>query len=228
MSKLINSSNYVWMWELDHKVGWAPKNWCFWTMLLEKTLDSPLDSKEIKLVNPKGNQPWIFIGRTDAEAETSILWPPDAKSQLIGKDHDAGKGWGQEEKGMTEDEIVGWHHRFNGHEFEQTQGDSKGQRSLACYSSWGRNWTTANTIIQNIFTGLKLFYALPIHLFHPPLLATTDLLSASIALPFTEYHIVRIKKYIAFSDWLLSLGNMHLRFFHVFSWLDDSFPLRAE
>jgi len=124
------------MWELDHKEGWALKNWCFRTAMLEKTLESPLDSKEIKPVNPKGNQPWIVIGRTDAEAP--ILWPPDVKSRLIGKDPDAEKDWSQEEKGTTEDEMVGWHHRLNGHEFEQTPGDSEGQESLVCYSPWGR------------------------------------------------------------------------------------------
>ena len=121
------------MWELDHKESWAPKNWCFWTVVLEKTLESPLDSKEIKPVN----QPWIFIGRTDAEAETSILWPPDAKNWLIGKDPDAGKDWGQEKKWVTEDEMVGWHHWLNGHEFEKTPKDSEGQESLVCCSPWG-------------------------------------------------------------------------------------------
>ena len=100
-------------------------------------LESPLDSKEIKPVNPKGNQPWIFTGRTDAEAEVPMLCPPDAKSQLIGKDPDAGKDWSQEEKGMTKDEMVGWHHRFNGHEFEQTSGDGEGQKSLVYCSPWG-------------------------------------------------------------------------------------------
>ena len=119
------SSSYGWMWELDHKEGWALKNWCF-QIVLEKTLESPLDCKEIKPVHPKGNQSWIFIGRTDAEAEVLILWPPDAKRQLTGKDPDAEKDWGQEEKRATEDEMVGWHYRLNGHEFEQTQGDSEG------------------------------------------------------------------------------------------------------
>ena len=109
---------YVWMWELDYKERWALKNWCFWTVVLEKTLESPLDCKEIRPVHPKGNQSWMFIERTDSEAETPILWPPDVKSWLIWKDPDAGKDWGQEEKGMTEDEMVGWHHRLNGHEFE--------------------------------------------------------------------------------------------------------------
>ena len=105
------------MWELDYKENWALKNWCFWTVLLEKTLESPLDCKEIQPVHPKGDQSWMFVGRTDVEAEMPILWPPDAKNWLIGKDPDAGKDWGQEEKGTTEDEIVGWHHRLNGHEF---------------------------------------------------------------------------------------------------------------
>ena len=120
------------MWELDHKEGWALKNRCFQIVVLEKTLDSPLDCKDIKLINPKGNQLWIFIGRTDAEAEVPILWQPDAKRQLIGKDSDAGKGGGQKEKGRTEDEMVGWHHWPSGHESEQTPGDSEGQGSLAC------------------------------------------------------------------------------------------------
>ena len=114
------------MWELDHKEGLALKNWCFWTVVLKKTLESPLDRKEIKPVNPKGNQPWIFIGRTDAEAEAPIFWPPDAKIWLLGKDPDARKNWGQEEKGATEDEMVRWHHQFNGHKFEQTLGHSEG------------------------------------------------------------------------------------------------------
>ena len=112
------SSSQVWMWELDHKESWVLKNWCFWTVVLEKTLKSPLDCKEIKPVYPKGNQSWIFTGRTDAEAETPIFWPPDVKNWLIRKDPDAGKDWRQEEKGTTEDEMVGWHHRLNGHEFE--------------------------------------------------------------------------------------------------------------
>ena len=131
------SSSLVWMWELDHKEGWAPNNWCFWTVVLEKTLKSPLDSKEIKPVNSKGNQPWIFIGRSDAETTAPILWLPGAKSWLIGQDPDAGKDWRQEEKWVTEDEMVGWYHRFNGHEFKQTLGDSEGQGSLACCNPWG-------------------------------------------------------------------------------------------
>ena len=112
------SSGHVWMWELDCEESWVLKNWCFWSVVLEKTLESPLDYKEIQLVHPKGLQSWVFIGRTDAEAESPILWPPDVKSWLIGKDPDAGKDWGQEEKGMTEDEMAGLHHRPDGHEFE--------------------------------------------------------------------------------------------------------------
>ena len=117
---MVFSSSHVWMWELDYKESWVPKNWCFWTMVLEKTLESPLDCKEIQPVHPKGDQSWVFIGRSDAEAETPVLWPPDAKNWLIWKD--PGKDWRQEEKGMTEDQIVGWHRQLNGHEFEWTPG----------------------------------------------------------------------------------------------------------
>ena len=113
------------------------KNWCFWTVVLEKTLESPLDSKEIKPVNPKGNQPWVLIGRTDAKAEAPILWPPDVKNWLIGKDPDAGEDWGKEAKWVTEKEMAGWHHRLTQHEFEQTLGDGEGQRNQACCSIWG-------------------------------------------------------------------------------------------
>ena len=130
------SSSHVWMWKLGHKEGWVQKSWCFQIVVLEKTLESLLDSKEFKSVNPKGNQSWIFIGRTDAEAETPIHWPPDAKYWRTGKDPDAGKDWRWEEKGMTEDEMVGWHHQLDGHVFEPTPGDSGGQRSLVCYSPW--------------------------------------------------------------------------------------------
>ena len=124
------------MWELDYKNGWVP-NWCFQTVVLKKTLESPLDCKGLKLINPKINQPWIFVGRIDAEAEAPILWPPDMKSQLTGKDPDAGKDWRQKAKGAAESEMVGWHHQLNGHEFEQTPGDSEGQGSLAYCSPWG-------------------------------------------------------------------------------------------
>ena len=138
------------------------KNWCFWTEVLEKTLDGPLDCKEIKPVNPKGNQSWIFIGRTDAKAEAPIVWPPDSKSWLTGKDPDAGKDWRQGEKDMTEDAMVGWHHWLNGHRFEPTLGDSEGQGGLECCSPWGHkswtqlsNWTTAATKLLH-GAGIKL------------------------------------------------------------------------
>ena len=130
---------HVWILELDHKESWGLKNWCFWTvvLVLEKTLESPLNSKEIQPVHPKGDQSWIFIGRTDAEAEAPILWPPDEKNWLTGKDPDAGKDWRQEEKGTTEDEIVGWHHRLDGHEFEQALWIGDGQGSLVWCSPRG-------------------------------------------------------------------------------------------
>ena len=120
------SNSHVWMWELDYKESWALKNWCFWTVVL-KTLESPFDCKEIQPVHPKGDESWVFIGSTDVEAETPIVWPPNWKSWLIWKDPDAGKDWGQEEKVMTEDEMVGWHHRLNGHEFGWTPGVGNGQ-----------------------------------------------------------------------------------------------------
>ena len=126
------------MWELDYKEILVPKNWCFWTVVLEKTLESPLDCKEIQPVHPKGDQSWLFIGRTDVEAETPILRPPDAKSWLIWKDPGAGKEWEQEKKWMTEDEMVGWHHWLNGHGFGYTLPVGDGQGGLACCSSWGR------------------------------------------------------------------------------------------
>ena len=132
------SSSHVWLWELYHKQSWALKNWCFWTMVMEKTLESPLDCKEIQPVHPIGNQSWVFIGMTDVEAETPIFWPPDGKSWLIWKDPDAGKAWSRE-KGTTEDEMVGWHHRVNGHKFDQTLGDSEEQGSLKYCSPWSYN-----------------------------------------------------------------------------------------
>ena len=147
------SSGHVWMWELACEESWAPKNWCFWTVVLEKNLESHLDCKEIQPVHPKGNWSWVFIGGTDAEAETPVLWPPHAKSWLIGKGSDAGRDWRQEEKGKTEDEIAGWHHRLDAHEFWWTPGVGDGQGGLACCGLWGceeldkterLNWTELN------------------------------------------------------------------------------------
>ena len=154
--KAMVSSSHVWMWELDLKEIWMLNNWFFWTVVLEEILGSFLDCKEIKAVNLKENQSWIFIGRTDAEAETPILWPPDAKNWLMGEDPDAGKDWRQEEKGMTEVEVGGWHHWLDRHEFEQPPGVGDGQGCLACYSPWGRkksdmterlNWTELSDYI---------------------------------------------------------------------------------
>ena len=152
------SSSHIWMWELDHKESWVPKNWCFWTVVLEKTLESPLDCKEIKIVNLKGNQSWLFIGRTDAKAEAPILWPPDVKVWLTGKDPDAGKDWRQ--KWTTEDEVVGWHHWLNGHEFEQAPRVGDGQGSLACCTPWRRKesdttvWLNWTELILTYFVGI--------------------------------------------------------------------------
>ena len=144
------SRSHVWMWELDYKESWAQKNWCFWTVVLEKTLENPLDFKEIQPVHPKGDQSWVFTGGTDVEAETPKLWPPDVESWLIGKDPDAGKDWEQEEKGTTKDEMAGWYHWLYAHGFGWTLGVGDGQGGLVCCSSWGRkesdttewlNWT---------------------------------------------------------------------------------------
>ena len=144
------SSGHVWMWELDCEESWVPKKWCFWSMVLQKTLESPLDCKEIQPVHSEGDQSGVFIGRNDAKAETPVLWPPHTKSWLIGKDSDAGRDWGQEEKGKTEDGMAGWHHRLDGREFEWTPGVGDGQGGLVCCDSWGHkesdmtewlNWT---------------------------------------------------------------------------------------
>ena len=131
------SSSHVWMWELDCEESWALKNWCFWTVVLEKTLETPLDCKKIQRIHPKEDQSWVFSGRTDVEAVTPILWPPHVKSWLIGKDPNAGKDWGQEEKGTTEDEMAGWHHWLDGCESEWTLGVADGQGGLVCCESWG-------------------------------------------------------------------------------------------
>ena len=152
-------SGHIWMWELECEESWAPKNWCFWTVVLEKTLEIPLDCKEIQPVHPKGDQSCVFNGRTDVEAETPSLWPPDAKSWLIWKDPNAVKDWEQEEKGMTEDEMVRWHHRLNGPEFSWIPGLGDGQGCLACCSSWGHkesdtteqlNWTELNWLVRRL------------------------------------------------------------------------------
>ena len=151
-------SGHVWMWELDYKESWALKNWCFWTVVLGKTLENPLDCKEIQPVHPKEHpvQSWVFIGRTDVEAENPILWPPDAKSWLTWKDPDVGKDWGQEERGKTEDEMFRWHHWLNGHGFGWTLGAGDQQGGLACCGSWVTkgwtrlsDWTELNWTIQN-------------------------------------------------------------------------------
>ena len=137
------------MWELDCEEGWALKNWCVWTVVLEKTLEGPLDCKEIQPVHSEGDQPWDFFGGNDAKAEALVLWPPHVKSWLIGKDSDARRDWGQEEKGTTQDEMAGWHHGVDGHESEWTPGDGDGQGSLACCRPWGHkerlsDWTELN------------------------------------------------------------------------------------
>ena len=151
------------MWELDYNESWALKNWCFWTVVLDKTLKSSLDFKEIKSANPKRNQSWILIGKTDPEAETPILWPPDAKNWLLGKDPDAGKDWRYDAKGMSEDEMVGWHHQLDGHELEQAPGVAYGQESLACCSPWvsqrvGHDWATELNWTNPIYFFFSFFF----------------------------------------------------------------------
>ena len=149
------------MWELYCEESWALKNWCFWTVMLEKTLESPLDCKKIQPVHAKGDQSWVFLGRTDAKAVIPILWPPHAKSWLTGKDCDAGRDWGQE-KGVTEDEMAGWHHRLDGYEFGWTLGVGDGQGGLACYSSWGsqrveHDWASELNWYNICFSWIELF-----------------------------------------------------------------------
>ena len=161
------------MWELDCEEGWALRNWCFWTVVLEKTLASPSDCKEIQPVHSEGDQPRDFFGRNDAKAETPVLWPPHAKSWLIGKDSDAGRDWGQEEKGMTEDEMSGWHHWLDGHESEWTPGVGDGQGGLVCCDSWGckesdmteqLNWTDWTCYLEFFHLNMQV----PISISHSP------------------------------------------------------------
>jgi len=163
------SCGHVWMWELDCEEGQVPKNWCFWTVVLEKTLESPLDCKEIQPVHSEGDQPWDFFGRNDAKAETPVLWPPHAKSWLIGKDSDAGRDWEQEEKGTTEDEMTGWHRWLDGRESQWTLGVGDGQGGLACCDSWGRkesdtterlNWPELNWCVKSSLVLLKRVFAM--------------------------------------------------------------------
>ena len=151
------SNGHVWMWVLDHKGDWAPKNWCFWTVVLEKTPENPLDCREIKLVNLKGNQPWIHIGRTDAEAEALVFWSPAVKNWQIWEDPDAEKDWGQEKKRVSEDEMAGWHNQCNGLELGQTLGDGEGQGGLTCCSPWGLKESDRTGWLNN---NMKLKYNL--------------------------------------------------------------------
>ena len=208
------------MWELDHKEGCMPKNWCFWTVVLEKTLESPLDGKEIKPVNPKGNQPWIFIGRTDAEAEAPILWPLDVKSQLIGKDPDAGKDWRQEVK---EDEMVGWHHWLNRHEFEQAPGDGEGQRGLACCSPWGRKeLDTAEWINNNKSQPSEnmLVWANK-----PPLILTSYKHTCSPSRTTAQEHGIPIGSGFWRSPWCPARPLPHQSGEHTLPWLCSPLPI---
>ena len=180
------------MWELDYKESWVQKNWWFWTVVLEKTLESPLDWKGIQPVHPKGDQSWVFIGRTDVEAETPILWPPDAKTWLIWKDPDAGKDWGQEEKEMTEHEMVGWHHRLNGLLFGWTPGVGDGQGRLACCSSWGckdsdtTEWLNWTDDVYSIFS--KAFFP-----------TVVDVMSSELNSPIPVHFSSLIPKMLTFT-----------------------------
>ena len=155
------------MWELDCEEGWTPKNWCFWTVVLEKTLESPLDCKEIQLVHSEWDQPWDLFGRNDAKAETPVLWPPHAKSWLIGKDSDAGRDWGQEEEGTTEDEMAGWHHWLHGRESQWTLGVGDGQGGLACFDSRGHKESDtierliwSDLMVPLIFWGISILFSI--------------------------------------------------------------------
>jgi len=205
------------MWKLDCKESWAPKNWCFWSVVLEKTLESPLDCKEIQLVHPKGDQSWVFIGRTDAETETPILWPPHVKSWLIGKDPDAGTDWGQEEKGMTEDEMAGWHHRLNGHEFEWTPGVGDGQGSLVCCDSWGHKESYMTERLNWIL--LLLIFSL---------FGLYDTVLSWFSLCLTNHSFIVFFFFFAessFSSWPLDIAISHRLFLCLFYFLYAFIPL---
>ena len=181
------------MWELDCEESWAPKNWCFWTVVLEKTLESPLDCKEIQPAHSEEDQPWMFFGRNDAKAETPVLWPPHAKSWLIGKDSDAGRDWEQEEKGTTEDEMAGWHHWLDGSESEWTPGAGDGQGGLACCNSWGhkesdmteqRNWTE---LVCSICLSVSHVFSPFSHQIHLHFQGLHTLCSVNCRLPFAFF-----------------------------------------
>ena len=196
------------MWELDCEEGWAPKNWCFWTVVLEKTLKSLLDCKEMQSVHSEGDQPWDFFGRNDAKAEAPVVWPPHAKSWLTGKDFDAGRDWGQEEKGTTEDEMAGWHHGLNGHESEWTPGVGDGQGGLACCDSWGPkesdmterlNWT--DSVYHTIYMNKPRLRPADIGVWeiHAQCcvpLRFWDHFSCGIVLPVDNWHVIEIELFL--------------------------------
>ena len=215
------------MWELDYKENWAPKNWCFWTTVLEKTRESLLDCKEIQPVHPKGNQSWIFIGRADAEAETPILWPPDVKSQLIWKDPDAGTDWGQEEKGTTEDEMAGWHHRLDGHELSELREmvmDREAWRAAKSRTQLS-NWTELSTVILVPIFPMRIIVAISC-----PCLPSSSNHTASDQQ--TQTHVVTLTVY-SFSrlfstlhQELIFLG--FLNFFLLRRWLSILFCLNTD
>ena len=202
------------MWELDYKESWALKNWCFWTVVLEKSLESPLDSKEIQPVHRKENQSWIFIGRTYTESETPIFWPPDAKNWLIWKDPDDGKDWRQEEKGTTEDEMVGWHHWLNGHGFGWTPGVGDEQGGLACCDSWGCK-ESDTTEQLNCTEWWKWKLLSPVWLFVTPIDCNTPDLPIHHQLPeLTQTHVHWVGDAIQLSHPLLSPSpTSHLQSF---------------
>ena len=183
------------MWELDCEEGWALKNWCFWTVVLEKTLESPLDCKEIQPVHSEGDQLWDFFGRNDAKAEAPVLWPPHAKCWLIGKDSDAGRDWGQEEKGTTEDEMAGWHHWLDGHEFEQAVGVGDGQGSVTCCTSWGCK--ESDTTERLNWSEMKSPQGQPLPMFVVP---------ALITLSDTSFISSLLESFIAVACTLILLG----------------------